>query len=712
MDKHELNVKLDQMWKQTDQGDYETAMKIADKIDWRKITNVGLLTQVSDIYERNGEYREAKEILLLAFEHAPQGKGLLMQLTKLAILEGSMTEAERFYDEFKALAPEDSRQYLLRYLIMKGKHAPSVQQLAPLERYVAAELDEQRMYELAELYHEVGRHEECVALCDRIMILFATGSWVEKAIVLKTEKEGVALTEYQQALRDRGAYREEPLPEKEGEEESISPEAKHEFEVAEDAGRSGIAAAEDLGRSGIAPSEDAGRSGIAAEDGGEPVDSGSERGPELQDEIDAEIAAHIRRLEEEPGETFGTVSIEEEAPGEEMDAWEEAEAAEAKTDTDDRESDEVAQAKRFGTEEAKPGEEVTQSEPGEAVDDITRVLPPLKRTEAAGTFEDTEASPQLGKEEPAGHIAELPKRSRSEKEPGNQAERKEEGEPKEAISCDWLSDSADPKSPGAYSSMVEGKTAAEGLSAAIERIKQIHAQTGIHNPAAKVKADKLNLRGVSNSAEKIAGKDLIIEEAGDLSEQSVLELLGLMKTDAGARTILLVDNPLQLKRLSQTYPELARAFGALIPKKNEESKKSEPILHEEPSPMEAEGTKKAEEGKPASLRSADAERSYADAEHAYAEEELDLDAFAHYASDYAKKIDCVITGKSMLALYERIEIMQEDGVSLTRKNAEALIEEVADRAEKPGLMRRLCSVFSKKYDSDGMLILKEDDFIF
>ena len=614
MDKHELNVKLDQMRKQTDQGDYETAMKIADKIDWRKITNVGLLTQVSDIYERNGEYREAKEILLLAFEHAPQGKGLLMQLTKLAILEGSMPEAERFYDEFKALAPEDSRQYLLRYLIMKGKHAPSIQQLAPLERYVAAELDEQRMYELAELYHEVGRHEECVALCDRIMILFATGSWVEKAIVLKTEKEGVALTEYQQALWDRGAYREEPLPEKEGEEESISPEAEHEFAAAEDLGRSGIAAA------------DAGRSEIAAADGGEPMDSGSERGPELQDEIDAEIAAHIRRLEEEPGETLGTVSIEEEAPGEELDAWEESEAAEAKTDTDDRESDGVAQAKRFGTEEAKPGEEVTQSEPGErageAVDDITRVLPPLKRTEAAGTFEDTEASPQLGKEEPAGHITELPERSRSEKEPGNQAERKEEGEPKEAISCDWLSDSADPKSPGAYSSMVEGKTAAEGLSAAIERIKQIHAQTGIHNPAAKVKADKLNLRGVSNSAEKIAGKDLIIEEAGDLSEQSVLELLGLMKTDAGARTILLVDNPLQLKRLSQTYPELARAFGALIPKKKEESKKPEPVLHEEPSPMEAEGTKKAEEGKPVSLRSTDAERSYADAEYAYAEEEL------------------------------------------------------------------------------------------
>ena len=104
-------------------------------------------------------------------------------------------------------------------------------------------------------------------------------------------------------------------------------------------------------------------------------------------------------------------------------------------------------------------------------------------------------------------------------------------------------------------------------------------------------------------------------------------------------------------------------------------------------------------------------RPLTNAEYAYSEEELEIDAFAHYASDYAKKIDCVITGKSMLALYERIEIMQEDGVRLTRKNAEALIEEAADRAEKPPLLRRIGSVFSHKYDKDGMLILKEDDFI-
>ncbi len=59
-----------------------------------------------------------------------------------------------------------------------------------------------------------------------------------------------------------------------------------------------------------------------------------------------------------------------------------------------------------------------------------------------------------------------------------------------------------------------------------------------------------------------------------------------------------------------------------------------------------------------------------------------IDEFAQYCCKYASEIDCSITGKSMLALYERIEIMEEDGIPLVRKEAEALIEEAADRAEK------------------------------
>lgn len=98
-------------------------------------------------------------------------------------------------------------------------------------------------------------------------------------------------------------------------------------------------------------------------------------------------------------------------------------------------------------------------------------------------------------------------------------------------------------------------------------------------------------------------------------------------------------------------------------------------------------------------------------EEAAEEEEMGIDEFAQYCCKYASEIDCSITGKSMLALYERIEIMEEDGIPLVRKEAEALIEEAADRAEKPSLGKAIKGLFSSKYDKDGMLILKEEHFI-
>ena len=35
MDKYEFNIKAEQMRKMAEQGDYKTAMQIADTIDWR-----------------------------------------------------------------------------------------------------------------------------------------------------------------------------------------------------------------------------------------------------------------------------------------------------------------------------------------------------------------------------------------------------------------------------------------------------------------------------------------------------------------------------------------------------------------------------------------------------------------------------------------------------------------------------------------------------
>ena len=108
MDKYEFNIKVEQIKKLVNKGDYETAMKIADTIDWRRVRSTSLLTTIAQVYERNAEYQDAKDILLLAFERAPIGKGLLFKLTDLALREGNVPEAEAYYREFCDLAVEGS----------------------------------------------------------------------------------------------------------------------------------------------------------------------------------------------------------------------------------------------------------------------------------------------------------------------------------------------------------------------------------------------------------------------------------------------------------------------------------------------------------------------------------------------------------------------------------------------------------------------------
>ena len=152
MDKYEFNIKVEQIKKMVSRGDYGTAMKIADTIDWHRVRNASLLSMIAQIYEKNEEYQEAKDILLLAFERAPVGKRLLYKLADLALKDGSTAEAEAYYREFCDLAQDDPRQYLLRYKILKAKKAPVDQLIRALEVYTASEVDEKWLYELADLY--------------------------------------------------------------------------------------------------------------------------------------------------------------------------------------------------------------------------------------------------------------------------------------------------------------------------------------------------------------------------------------------------------------------------------------------------------------------------------------------------------------------------------------------------------------------------------
>ena len=838
MDKYEFNIKVEQIKKMVNKGDYETAMKIADTIDWRRVRNVNILSMVATIYEKNGEYQEAKDILLLAFERAPIGKRLLFKLAELAIKEGSIREAEDYYREFCDLAPDDPRQYILRYMVLGAKGAPVEQLIHTLEQYCGIELDEKWLYELAELYAEAGMGDLCIMACDKIMLMFGLGKYVEKAMELKIQF--APLTTYQMDLvENRDKY------------EAKLRAVEKEYRMGKPAGGYG-----DVSRDGQVPYED--EAGYPSHDTGS-REAAFTREPGYEEEYEEE-PSYSREVvyTREPGYGEGPEYDPEGGYGEDAafiggagedgyaeDTDYEGYAGEAVYVEDQEYAGGTGYAAQggYGAEAGYDAQEGYGAEAGYAEDG----------GEEAGVYDnygqdDGETPPVHDQvtiepeEAVTGHQEWMPEENPDAMTDKALKARMHEAEVQANLAMEMsrisdqgfrrevemaqtrvLSDIRDiSKSPvrQAHHLMIEAATPQQGLEQAIESLKKIHRETGAKNQAAKITGEKINGKGVFNISDKLTGKDLIIEGAGDMTESILQELNQLMARDETGMNVVLIDTAGRLAGLHRIYPGLAKRFeyigtsalpkedGYEAPKEDkrpvrqvqvkrqdnpqpavrtmgrphpaqEETKnavqeqqprhqtaqemikperrpeqqkpaaKMQPPQSDPVQKINAADSDKKNETVPASLKKDDTvpvsikknrtvpvsarnetgpvsikknqavpvsvkkvpDPAIPEEEEIPDDEEMDIDEFAKYACGYAGDIDCSISGKSMLALYERIEIMEEDGVPLTRVNAEDLIEEAADKAENPSFFKRFTGIFSSKYDKDGLLILKEEHFI-
>ena len=746
MDKYEFNIKVEQIKKLVNKGDFETAMKIADTIDWRRVRSTSLLTMISQIYEKNAEYQDAKDILLLAYERAPLGKGLLYKLTDLALRENNIQEAEAYYREFCELSGDDPRQYLLRFLILEAKDAPLEQQINSLERYCQEELDEKWLYHLAELYHQANQADDCVRICDKIMLMFGLGKYVDKAMELKLQY--APLTKYQMDLVENREKYEEKLRAVEEEYKNGTyrkPEPEEEY--------------------------------LDTDEPEAELDDEPENEPEGQPEqAEPEEKAGKPKAETKPADE----KVEKAALDEDVVAsLHEAQAEEAL-------AKEVSKIKLYDEEEgASEGE--------------TRVFRNLRDLEPAEAEEKSEEAP----------IHEFEEEEETIVEDWDFEPEEEEEEIKESNHL-----------------MIEAEDPAAGLAMALDSLKKIHRELGTKHPVAKISGANLSHRGIASVAERLAGKDLVVEHAADLDDLTVEELEELMTQDETGMVVVLIDTQARLEQMHRAYPALAERFqyigcenqkddAAKLAQAREEELKRQQAQQEAEAARkrqaereaeirrqaekeaeekrrqqeaaarreeeerakaeaqalaakEAEEARKAEEDRRLAERQReelrrqeearrDDEPEYEDEEDHYEKDEyepeddyarggyrddykddykdsykdereddeysnypedepeekpskksgdMDVEEFVQYACKYASEIDCSISGKSMLALYERAEMMEEDGEPLTKTSAEDLIEEAADKAEK----KSFSGLFSSKYDKDGLLILKEKHF--
>ena len=201
MDKYEYKLKTEQMLELMEDGSYKKAAEIADTIDWKRVRNAAMLTNVSDIYEKNKEYEKSYNVLNLAYHRAEGSRKIISKLCTLALKTGNVDEAIDFYDEFMQIAPKDPNQYILRYQILRAQRAPIEQQIEALEEYKKSEYIEEWAYELAKLYQEAGMTAECLEECDDLILWFSEGQYVYKAMELKMQYK--PLTPSQQEKYDK-----------------------------------------------------------------------------------------------------------------------------------------------------------------------------------------------------------------------------------------------------------------------------------------------------------------------------------------------------------------------------------------------------------------------------------------------------------------------------------------------------------------------------
>ena len=185
MDKYEYNLKLDQMKSLFAEEKYEEAADIADSMNWNKVKNPTALLRAGEIYEKTGRYEDSRDVLLMAYDRSPIGRGIIYRLAEVAVKMQDFQAAQDYYDEFVEIAPHDNLKYVLRYDIKKAQGA-SYRELIPiLEELREQEYTEEWAYELAYLYHKAGMSDKCIDACDELILWFGDGPYVERALELK-----------------------------------------------------------------------------------------------------------------------------------------------------------------------------------------------------------------------------------------------------------------------------------------------------------------------------------------------------------------------------------------------------------------------------------------------------------------------------------------------------------------------------------------------
>ena len=196
-----------------------------------------------------------------------------------------------------------------------------------------------------------------------------------------------------------------------------------------------------------------------------------------------------------------------------------------------------------------------------------------------------------------------------------------------------------------------------GLAKNLVRYTQL-TDGNFSGKTAKISAASLNTKEVSSLIEELVNGALIVQRAGEMSNETVDALYKSLQNESFGILVVLEDTKKAMDRFLETHPQLLGAFTAR---------------------MDVEA--------------------------------LSDEALVAFGRKYAKDMEYVIDDFGVLALHQRIDEMQTSDHVVTTMEVKEIVDAAIAHANRKSVGHFFDVLFSKRFDEDDMIILREKDFI-
>ena len=553
IERYRAIVRLEEIRSFLEAGDYEAAKATADSIKKERLKDSGDLFLLASVYRNCGEYDTAKEFLLRLYEKKVNCR-VLEELMEVCLAEKNPEEAQEYYNQYIRLSGGDPRNYIYEYRIGRQMHRPDAELLPVLQTLKVEEYTEKYAYELAKLYHKLGREEECMSECADLILWFGEGTYVERAKALQAYYRGELSVEDIKQEAERRIQEAEDRRAKEEEERLAFEEEQRRLAQAQQTAEAEALrleeeehlALEELYRS-MAEER------FAAENTPlyEPEAFGSEEPEEKEAPLPEELyemTDETEALTEEFSMISDTEDVFEEVAATELaePMWEEDDSM--SVETEPQAEEEVPEMQTEEDAEPDAYEQITLFAPQEPAENVSE-----EAAEEPEESEEIQAGSELGKEL-ANRLAErglvfedlLHEFARIERV-RKQLVRMLEVVVTVRKKCHCLIITGEDKS---------GKTTLGTYLA-----KLLYELSYVKSPrVAKISGERLNHINLYDKQEQLKDVCMIVENAGAMTGETTEALLEFIRHTNVLGTVILEDNPNAINRLLRNHAECNREF--------------------------------------------------------------------------------------------------------------------------------------------------------